>query len=131
MRLDAEVTRVDPEALAQGDACAAARAIFRTNHIFKIVFWSLVAVFATALTILLVIALYFIVTDPGDNVGQLIASGGGAVVSGAATAFLTKKAAEASGAEHDALKDISKYCDQATKQALQKALGKELPAPSS
>jgi di/tricarboxylate transporter len=129
MKLDAQAVSVDPEEISQGgDACVAARAVFRINYIFKIIFWALVAVFATALTILLVIALYLIFKDPSSNVGQIIASGAGAVVSGLATGFLTKKAAEASRAEDKALRDIAKYCDAPTKQAIQEARGgKPLP----
>jgi di/tricarboxylate transporter len=124
MKLDAEAVSVDPEALARGEACVAAREVFRINYIFKIIFWALVAVFATALTILLVVALYLIVKDPRSNVGQIIASGAGAVVSGLATGFLTKKATEASRAESKALRDIKKYCDPETKRALQRELGR-------
>lgn len=123
VNLDSDVLLVDPDALARGDACAAARQIFRTNHIFKIVFWTFVAVFAAALTVLLVVALYLIIKAPSSNVGQIVASGAGAIVSGVATGFLTQKAQQSSRAENAALRNIAKYCDNQTKEALRADLG--------
>jgi hypothetical protein len=81
------------EAAAAGDACNAAKAMFNTAHLFRILFTILVFAFGLALTILLIVALYILVTGGAD--GRALASGGGAVASGIATVWLLARMREA------------------------------------